>query len=95
MFYPRSTFILLYVLIFLLGILGNSCFCYIVCTAAGKNLPCSLSSMIDAIPGMRTVTYYFLLNLSLADIAITIFCTLNKVSLSSFLQIEYLYNAMS
>ena len=28
---------------------------------------------------MRTVTNYFLLNLSLADISITLFCTLNQV----------------
>ena len=28
---------------------------------------------------MRTVTNYFLLNLSVADIAISLFCTLNQV----------------
>ena len=29
--------------------------------------------------GMRTVTNYFLLNLSVADISISLFCTLNQV----------------
>ena len=31
--------------------------------------------------GMRTVTNYFLLNLSIADIGITLFCTLNQLGL--------------
>jgi len=59
--------IVLYVCIFILGILGNSMFCFIVCTSAG----------------MKTVTNYFLLNLSLADISITLFCTLNQIILFS------------
>jgi hypothetical protein len=34
---------------------------------------------------MRTVTNYFLLNLAVADILITLFCTLNQVKKNLFL----------
>lgn len=55
----------LYSIIIVLGLTGNLMFCHIVISSAA----------------MRTVTNYFLLNLAVADILITLFCTLNQAVL--------------
>jgi len=53
-----SIFCLAYSIVFVLGIIGNSCVVAVVVRS----------------PRMRTVTNYFIVNLALADILVLIFC---------------------
>lgn len=56
--YFKSTVYLLYIPIFIFALIGNGTVCYIV----------------QSTPRMRTVTNYFIANLALGDILMSLFC---------------------